>query len=237
MQQTSALYKAIVASDNHWFETRLTINGNVLEESSIKAMMRKASGMNGEKPAVGGALSAELSVKINEPSFNIPRMAAVNVFVRVCDASRQSEWIPNGQYFIDTRARNDTVGSIGTMDISAFDAMMKFEQDYPNTNHDWPYRDTLVIAEMASAVGVSVDARVNQLLTAGYMLGLPVGYTMRETLEHIAAAYCGNFVISNEGKLLFVPLYGFDPDISGNYLADGSGNAIVFGNEGWFILV
>ena len=69
------------------------------------------------------------------------------------------------------------------------------------------------------------------------MLGLPVGYTMRETLEHISAAYGGNFIISNEGKLLFVPLYGFDPEINGNYLADESGNALVFGNEGWCILV
>lgn len=237
MQTTSALYKSIVSSENHWFETRISINGNIMSETQIMSVARTAPGMNSEKPSVGGALSAQLSVKILEPSFSIPRMAAINVFVRACDATRQSEWIPNGQYFIDTRAHNETVGSLGTMQITAYDAMMKFEQDYPSTTHDWPYRDTLVIAEMASAVGISVDARVNQLLTSGYMLGLPVGYTMRETLGHIAAAYGGNFIISNEGKLLFVPLYGFDPDISGNYLADESGNALVFGNEGWCILV
>lgn len=237
MQTTSALYKSIVSSENHWFETQISINGNIMSETQIMSVTRTAPGMNNEKPSVGGALSAQLSVKILEPSFSIPRMAAINVFVRACDATRQSEWIPNGQYFIDTRAHNETVGSLGTMQITAYDAMMKFEQDYPSTTHDWPYRDTLVIAEMASAVGISVDARVNQLLTSSYMLGLPVGYTMRETLGHIAAAYGGNFIISSEGKLLFVPLYGFDPEINGNYLADESGNALVFGNEGWCILV
>ena len=86
-------------------------------------------------------------------------------------------------------------------------------------------------------MGVSVDARTTAWLTAGYLIELPTAYTMRETLEHIAAAYGGNFVISAEGKLLFVPLCGMDEPSAFDYLADENGDALVFGSESWCILV
>ena len=84
---------------------------------------------------------------------------------------------------------------------------------------------------------MTVDSRTYGFLTAGYEIALPVGYTMRETLAHIAGAYGGNFIITSENKLLFVPLYGLDPDVTGSYLADENGNALVLGSEEWYILV
>lgn len=236
MQTTSSLYKQIVAG-NHYFENKVSIDGHDISQGDIISLRIIRSGMSESKPTVGGALSATLDLTILEPSFDVPKMATVIPYFRAKNETRTSEWLPMGRFFIDTRSRNEKARQRQTLTISAFDAMMKFEQDYPSTSHSWPYKDTSVIAEMASAAGISVDARTNQLLTAGYMIDLPLGYNMRETLQNIAASYGGNFVISNEGKLLYAPLFGFDPDVSGNYLADESGNALVFGNEGWWILV
>lgn len=237
VQETSALYKEIVSGGNHWFETRVVLDGNTLSESQIMSVSRDGTGLGKALPSVGGALSSILNLTILEPSFDIPNMAEIDVYVRACNATQQSEWIPQGIYYIDTRAHNDTVNSIGTMQITACDAMLKFAQDYPSTNHAWPYADMAVINEMAAACGVTVDSRVTEYITAGYMINLPTGYTMREVLENIAAMYGGNFVITDVGELMFVPLYGLSPDINGNYLADESGNALVFGSEGWCILV
>lgn len=165
-------------------------------------------------------------------------MAQIKVYIRAVNDTQQSEWIQSGTYYIDTRKTNETVGSLGTMQISAYDAMMKAEADYPNTSHAWPYADISVVNEIAQTIGVTVDPRTTALLTARYMIDLPIGYTMRETLGNIAAAYGGNFVITQDNALLFVPLYGSDPDINGNYLADDTGTyALTFGNEGWFVLV
>jgi len=236
MQNTSALYKEIL-SGSHEFETKISVAGHEIGEDEIFSINRYASGLTGNKPSVGGALSSTLEMKIAKPSFSIPKMGEIDVFARAKNASQTSEWMPQGVYFIDTRSFDETASGVENMKVLAYDAMLKAEQDYPDTSHNWPYKDALVVAEIASAIGVAVDPRTNQFLTAGYLIDLPIGYTMRETLEHIAAAYGGNFVISPENKLLFVPLYGLDPKITGNYLADESGNALVLGDEGWYILV
>lgn len=283
MQETSALYKQILANPNHYFETRVDINNHPVLEYQIRSVRRERTGMMENKPTVGGALASTLELTINKPVFTIPKMAEIKVWVRavadsgggggsligdyleVDDASIQngylvfgpdsgasiendyivitggggegaSEWIQQGVYYIDTREYIDS--EVETIKITAFDAMMKAEQDYPDTNHNWPYLDKNVVSEIAQTIGVPVDSRVNGFLTAGYMVELPTNYTMREALENIAASYCGNFVITSEGKLMFVPLWGLDPVEDGNYLADSDGTtALTFGNEGWYIIV
>ena len=239
MQTTSALYKTIVAGD-HYFESKITINGNELAEGQIHSLSKERLGMNGNIPAVGGAVCSTLFLTIINPNFTIPARAEIKVYTRARNATQTSEWLQAGTYYIDTRAKNTTYGAVDTLTITAFDAMIKTEADYPDTNHNWPYLDRNVVAEIASTIGVSVDSRTNGNLTAGYMVELPTGYVMREVLEHIAAANCGNFVITAENKLLFVPLIGLDPEenLVGRYLkSETTTEALTFGGEGWYILV
>lgn len=239
MQTTSALYKTIVSGD-HWFETKITINGNEVGESNIISLSRDRSGMNENRPSVGGAISSTLRLTIVEQNFTIPQRAEIKVYYRAKNTSQTSEWLPAGTYYIDTRKKSETYNSINTLSINAFDAMIKAEQDYPDTEHNWPYRDRAVVAEIADAIGVTVDSRTNTFFTAANMIDLPISYTMREVLERIAAMYVGNFVITAENKLLFVPLFGLDPEenLVGRYWTpEGSTDALTFGNEGWYVLV
>ena len=239
MQSTSALYKSIIASE-HYFETKISIDGNEMTEGEIFSLSKDRPGMAGNTPTVGGAVCSTKQMTIINPAFAIPERAEIKVYVRARNATQTSEWLPSGTYYIDTRAKGVTDSGIDTLTISAFDAMIKTEADYPNTNHNWPYRDRLVVAEIASAIGVSVDSRVYGNMTAEYMVNPPTGEVMREVLEHIAAANCGNFVITAENKLLFVPLIGLDPEenLVGRYLkSETTTEALTFGNEGWYILV
>lgn len=286
MQETSALYKSIIATEPHWFETYITVNGNTVNEDEIFSLDRSRPGMSQNYPSIGGALSSTLTLTILNPSFSIPKMAEIKVYFRaVCagtsgsdtyitdgivsggdmsmsgdtlvlpnatlsndivtfgsssTTTKVSEWIQAGTYYIDTRAHNQSYNGIDTLDITAFDRMMFGESDYPDTSHAWPYTDKSVVAEIASQIGVTVDSRTNKFLTAGYKIEAPTGYVMREVLEHIAAMYGGNFVITAENKLLFVPLYGLDPEenLTGSYLAvEGGTEALTYGSEGWYILV
>ncbi len=235
MQTHPTNYDTIIAGE-HWFETQVTIAGNAVAETSIMSLNRSRPGMPENKPS-GGALSATLNLTILKPNFSIPKLATIVVKVRARNSSLTSGWLNQGTFFIDTRKNNESAGSLGTIQITAYDSMAKAEADYPSVNHSWPALDKTVVSDIATAIGVTVDSRTNSFLTSGYMIDLPLGYTMRETLEHIAAAYGGNFVITADNKLLFVPLYGFEPRVIGNYLADTNGDALVFGNEGWCILV
>ena len=238
MQQTSALYQQIISGE-HYFEFRLVIdNVGTFDNSQLFELKRQNKTFDG-KPEIGKAVSAEIDITLLKPVADIPRMATLRPSIRVCNATQQSEWIPQGVFFTDTRNVTNNGNGLDKVVIHGYDAMAKTEQEYPDTEHDWPYRDGDVVAEIATAIGVEVDSRTNGFLSAGYMIDLPIGYTMRETLEHIAAMNAGNFVMSNEGKLLFVPLFGLNSDewLSGNYLADEDGNALVFGSEGWYMLV
>ena len=237
MQSTSALYKSIVSKDSHWFENMLVINGNNVNEDKIMSISRDRCGMPENKPSVGGAIASTMEFVVVKPMFEIPRQAEILVKIRAKSGTQVSEWLPAGTYFIDTRSYDETANGIEFLKITAFDSMAKAEADYPDTSHAWPHLDKSVVAEIATAMGVTVDPRTNSLMTAGHMIDIPIGSTMREKLGNIASMYCGNFVVTAENKLLLVPLYGLDPDVNGRYLADESGNALVFGNEGWCILV
>jgi hypothetical protein len=57
----------------------------------------------------------------------------------------------------------------------------------------------------------------------------PFGYTMREMLGYIASAYGGNFIISDDRKLLLVPLGGLRSETY--YLVTEGGNPITFGGD------
>ena len=238
MQSTSALYKSIIAGE-HYFETKISIAGNEIDDFVIAPASDKP-GMTGSTPTVGGAVCATFQVTIINPAFEIPERAEIKVYVRARNATQVSEWLPSGTYYIDTRAKGVTDSGIDTLTINAFDSMIKTEADYPDTDHDWPYLDKLVVAEIAQTIGVEVDSRTYGNMTVDYMVNPPTGEVMREVLEHIAAANCGNFVITAENKLLLVPLIGLDPEqnLVGRYLkSETAAEAITFGDEGWYVLV
>lgn len=240
MQDTSALYKSILADSNHSFETKLVIGEDEPVHDVLGIMLRSVSrdhpGVGGQAPSVGNALSASLEVEMEQPDFIIDPMGKIAVYVRAVGASGEvSEWIPQGTYFVDTRE----ITGYGTLRLTAYDAMLKTEKAYPDTSHVWPYPDIDVITEIAQDIGVTLDQRTVDIVTAGLMIELPADFTEREILSMIASAYAGNFVITDQNTLLLVPLYGNELDnITGYYLADIDGEtALMFGDEGWFILV
>lgn len=239
MIPTSVLYKQIVSAEPHWFETKISITGNTLTEAQIMSVSSERIGMSESAPSIGGVFSATLRLTIENPAFTIPKRAEIVVYYRAKNAAQTSEWLQFGVYYVDTQERNTSYNSVDSIDITAFDVMLKTEKMYPNTNHAWPYLDINVVSEIAADIGCSVDSRTVALMTANYMVNLPVDYTEREVLSQIATAYCGNFVITPSNTLLLVPLYGNDDsNIVGNYLADDDGTtALLFGDEGWFILV
>lgn len=254
MQTTDETYQSIISGD-HWFETAVRIYTDdntytALREKDILSCKITRPGMPEDKPSIGGALSATLDLKIVTPDFAIPRMGKIITEFRARNSSENSSWYFSGTFFIDTRKEVPAVaaveaGGVSTTTITAYDAMMKAEQDFSTTGRDWPATDIDVVGDIATAIGVSVDTRTRGFLTTGYKINLPTDYTMREVLEHIAGMYGGNFVITPENMLLFVPLYGLDPelDVSNRlYLVceagdDNSGKALQFGSEGWYCLL
>ena len=227
MYTVSATYNAILSDELHWYETQVKINDVAYSQSQIMEMSVNYRQFTEEYPVAGGCLSAELFLKMLTPSVQIPRMAKVEPFARITNGTLTSEWIPQGVFYIDTREQSQNDDNLPVMTLHCYDSMLKAEANYPETTHAWPCTDIDVVNEIATAMGVSVDARTTALMTHGYSISLPAGYTMRETLGYIAAMYAGNFVMSYDGELLLIGLNSLPPET--NYLIDNAGFAITFG--------
>ena len=227
MQSVSTLYNNIISSD-HWFETKLVIdNVGTFDESQLFKVVT-SNRMFGNTPAVGMAVAGEIDVVMLYPTVSIPIMACLRPYVRVCNATQQSEWIPQGVFFIDTRERTRDDSGLSFLTIHGYDAMLKAEKMYAG-RITGTSTDTQMVTEIAYQMGVSVDSRTTTIMNKAYRIPLPTGYTYREVLGYIASMYAGCFIITEEGKLRLVTIYELPPET--NYLIDSAGNWITFGGD------
>lgn len=141
----------------------------------------------------------------------------------------ESEWIPQGVYFIDTREVTANQNGLDVLTIHGFDAMLKGEQDYASNAVIGDNYDTAYVLAIAGQMGVEVDPRTWDIMGAGHIITFPLGYSCREILGYIAGIYIGCFVMTDEGKLRLVSLLTLPPET--NLLTDEIGDVLVFGND------
>ena len=229
MQTTSALYQTILADDNHWFETRLVIDGVGTYGETDLFSISTSHEMFHSTPTIGSAVAGEINVKMVYPqNVTIPTMAKLKPQVRVCNATDQSEWIAQGIYYIDTRERTISDTGEDVLILHGYDAMLQAEQMY-NGRITTDSTDVDMVDEIAYQMGVSVDSRTYNNMTAAYTVPFPVGYTYREILGYIAAMYVGCFIFNETGELRLVSILELPPET--NYLIDNAGDAITFGGD------
>lgn len=229
MQTVSALYNTIMAGE-HWFEDKLVIAGSItIPQSEIFELTTNVE-MFQKTPAIGKAVAGEIDCRIKKPSQAIPRMAEIRPYVRVCNATQQSEWLAQGVFYVDTREENRDNSGLTVLKLHGYDAMMKAEQDYSGTELDWPAVDTDILEEIADFMGVDIDQRTYDIMTEEYTMPLPASYSLREVLGYLAAPYVGSFVMTDEGKLRLVSILEMPKET--NLLVTEDGDVILFGGVG-----
>ena len=131
-------------------------------------------------------------------------------------------WIPKGTFWINTREEDPLMN---TVTFHCVDAMMFGEQDFIPEDSNlplWNDETMRTVANMcvqkinASTTGVNVvfDNPNDIQNTAPYILNAPpVGYTVRQVLSGIAAAHGGNFIITPQNHLRFIPLIPTDTEV------------------------
>ena len=232
MQDTSGIvnYDTINALP-HTVETKVNIAGVDYGEDVLTSMSTSLSLFTNDIPRVGSCSSGEIDIRMLTPNNSeIPRMEKIKPYIRLRDYNGNvSGWLQKGEYFIDTRKETKNDDNVSVMIIHGYDAMLKAEAMYPGDSaSNYPALDTYVVGRIADQIGVTVDPRTTEIMTAEYLIPLPASQTMRETLGYIASMYAGNFVISEEGALRLIGLT--EIGISTHYLVEDSGFAILFGD-------
>lgn len=228
MQTTSELYKQILSDPGHHKETKLDIAGTEYTEANIVSV--KTSGGLYTTPGIGNCAARQINLEVL-PLSAIPRQAQIKVYVRLVLGEQSSEWIPKGTFFISTRSRNKITDSLT---ITGYDAMLKAESVWLNSNYDyenWPMPQVDAVYDIAYRMGVGVDSRT--VLTTQFPVDYPIDengdLTMREVLGYIAVSNAGNWIITDEGKLLLLK-FGDIPEET-NYLVEEEGDCITFGGD------
>lgn len=177
-----------------------------------------------DKLSVGNACSAELDISL-WPTSTIPRMAKIIPYAR---KESSDPWTQLGVFYMDTREMSN-----GLMSIVAYDAMLKGEATWLTSDYNtdnWPKSQDDSVQDIAGRIGVAIDSRT--VLSSKYPVAYPIDEngekTMRQVLCEIAAADGGNWIITNAGELLLVPLFTSVPDET-HYLVREDGDAITFG--------
>lgn len=171
---------------------------------------------------VGNACAAQLTVSYYDNSINPATMAQVIAYCRKKGST--DAWIQLGVFFVDTR--ETSTDRLTT--LTCYDSMLKADQKFLSEviEDDWPQKQTKVVADICTRMGVTLDART--VINPTYDVDVPVDLNIRDVLCYIAAANGGNWIITAANKLLLVPLFSSMPAET-YLLVTEEGDIIVFG--------
>ena len=237
MQTVSDTYRALLAAGAPKETQAIISNPNgtsPVTYTHTKIVSASVSAPVENKPAtVGNCCAKTLNLVLRNPS-EIPRMAMIKMRFRLNDGTTQSEWVPKGTFFIDTRDESNEL-----LTIVAYDAMLKCDQPFMQSGNqgNWPRTDIAVVNDICTRIGVTLDSRTTPIITSGYQVQYPGygegAYTIREVLGYIGSMYAGNWIITDQNTLRLIG-YG-DIPAETNYLVTEDGDAILIG--GYRILV
>ena len=199
------------------------------DEAHLISIKTDSRVFGGETLSVGDCISAQLDVEMNKPYADVPKSARLMPYVRLTDGVRKSEWIQKGVFYVDTRAKKEDGSAVEKIVLHGYDDMLKAEQDYPDSRLSWPAKDIDVVKEIAEFIEVAVDQRTISLMTDGFQVQYPAGYSCRETLGYIASMYGACFIMSEIGELRLVAFWDIPPET--RYLIAPGGSAITFGGD------
>lgn len=209
-------YTTILADPAHRKEWQAKINGTVYgEDSLINGSIRQINQLYGDA-LIGNACSGQLDLSLRKVNpGDIPRMAKVELEYRLTNSTLQSAWVPKGTFWINTREEDPLMN---TVTLHCVDAMMFGEQDFIPKDSDlptWNDETMRTVANMCvQKINVVFDNPNDIQNTAPYILNAPpVGYTVRQILSGIAAAHGGNFIITPQNHLRFIPLIPTDTEV------------------------
>lgn len=228
MHTVSDLWQQMLADPAHAVEAKLKIAGEEYGEDKIVRKSLMVYGGLYSTFGIGNCCARQIDFEIY-PQGTIPRQAKIEVYMRLRLGEQVSEWIPKGVFFFSTR-KTDRV--TGVLSVHGYDAMLKAEQTWLDSSYDaetWPMPVWTAVNDIAARMGVAVDSRTQ--LNAAFPVQYPVDdegdMTMREALGRIAVANAGNWIITDEGKLLLVGLNSMPKET--NHLVTETGSAITFG--------
>lgn len=217
-QTTSALWRDLLHKPGTEREFKFVIND--VEYGKDAEVSHSVESQLFEEFGIGNACCATLKLAVI--ADNIPRAATIKRYLRLVNGSQVTAWISKGVFFTNKRSRDGDY-----WEVEAYDAMRKADVVWePDQSLNFPMTMPDAVNSFCQLMGVELDSRT--VLNSLYTIDYPANdYTIRNELCFIAAAHGGNWIMTDAGKLLLIPLLSMPAET--NYLITEAGNAITFG--------
>jgi hypothetical protein len=147
------------------------------------------------------------------------------------------QWSPSGGmsgYEMITSVRSDGEEFYYSQDISFYETATGTTSYIPGVSEwkpaageNWPRNSIFVVNHISNAMGIRTDTRTH--LNDEISIPYPNDWTCREILGYIAAANCGNWIVTDAGELRLLPLWSIPAAGETSYLIDEHGDAITLG--------
>lgn len=203
MRTLSNLWTMLISRDNVRIDTVAVING--VEYRTITKPIIHQSLMASDTLSVGNCIAASLTFNVMTTDV-IPKSAKVVIKCRAVDGSFYTDWYEFGTFWVSKRQVDDDY-----VRLECYDAMLKGNQAFGGSDDpmNWPKPMQTVLNTIANRMGVALDSRTSiRSDSTTYKCEYPGEMTLLEVLGHIGACNGGNWIITPENKLRFVPLTG-----------------------------
>lgn len=205
MYSTSQKFKDYIAAPNREFEVQAIIDEVIYGSDEVVEFTVEDMLTGGDELTLGTVIPAKLSIKIKTTSA-IPANAKIVPELRLNGAQGYTEWIPMGEFHVDSRQYQN-----GIWTFSCVDKLITTEQPYISSL-TYPVAMSEVFEEILDILDIESDAIINSAFQIPYK---DETISIRDMLSCIASAHGANVKMNREGELIFVPLVlGSTPSVT-----------------------
>lgn len=193
------------------WQVKLNVNGVEYGSDTIVDFAIKTN-IAGDKFELGGGICDELQVTLRTADV-IPANARFVPYLALDGANGMTEWLPMGEFFVDSREQMKEVWAFSCLDRLVYaDVPYVSGLSYPATMQD-------IWNEMMALLNFEDDASV--VIHPSYVLPVaPTGFTCRQVMSFIASANAACVSVSRIGQIAFRRFSAASPVVHSLYAGD-----------------
>lgn len=205
MYNVTQKFKDYSSNPNRELDAKVEINDVAYLRNSIVEMEVEDSIISDEDFEIGSAVVSSMTLQIKTSDL-IPKNAKIEPFVRFSVAGDYTEWLPLGEFYIDSRVKQG-----GIWNLSCFSKLIVAQQTY-HTDLLFPNTMAQVMTELLYNLGLELD--LNTTIDTAYTIDTnPVDsmFTFRDVIRFIAISHGKCARMNKDGKLEFTDISDVTP--------------------------
>mgnify|MGYP001443807245 FL=1 len=195
MYSVGSLFQNLIIQPYRRFEVRALVNGVEYGADSIVEFTIDEAITESDDFSIGNAIPARLDISFRTTD-KFPVNSEIRPFLRLKGSTADTEWLPLGFFYIDSRKFENDVWK-----FTCYDKLMQANQPWKtNLMLPAPMRD--VIDEICEQLNITLCP---DTVIKHYEVPLMThDFTMRQVIGYIAACHAANARINKDGELCFI---------------------------------